>query len=82
MRSKAHVWFFRGLWYKTCSISSDLPEAEAELVSGYNVEYSAFTFALFFLAFPKIVFLFKTHLLLVEMLLNALGLSVQLITFF
>lgn len=25
----------------------DLPEAEAELVSGYNVEYSAFTFALF-----------------------------------
>jgi len=27
----------------------DLPEAEAELVSGYNVEYSAMTFALFFL---------------------------------
>lgn len=27
----------------------DLPEAEAELVSGYNVEYSAFGFALFFL---------------------------------
>jgi NADH-quinone oxidoreductase subunit H len=28
----------------------DLPEAEAELVSGYNVEYSAMGFALFFLA--------------------------------
>jgi len=28
----------------------DLPEAEAELVSGYNVEYSAMTFALFFLS--------------------------------
>lgn len=28
----------------------DLPEAEAELVSGYNVEYSAVAFALFFLA--------------------------------
>lgn len=28
----------------------DLPEAEAELVSGYNVEYSAASFALFFLA--------------------------------
>lgn len=27
----------------------DLPEAEAELVSGYNVEYSAIGFALFFL---------------------------------
>ena len=27
----------------------DLPEAEAELVSGYNVEYSAAGFALFFL---------------------------------
>jgi NADH-quinone oxidoreductase subunit H len=27
----------------------DLPEAEAELVSGYNIEYSAMMFALFFL---------------------------------
>ncbi|MGH6719815.1 MAG: NADH-quinone oxidoreductase subunit NuoH [Alphaproteobacteria bacterium] len=27
----------------------DLPEAEAKLVAGYNVEYSAMTFALFFL---------------------------------
>lgn len=27
----------------------DLPEAEAELVSGYNVEFSAMGFALFFL---------------------------------
>ena len=26
----------------------DLPEAEAELVSGYNVEYSAMSFGFFF----------------------------------
>jgi len=27
----------------------DLPEAEAEIVAGYNIEYSSITFALFFL---------------------------------
>ncbi len=27
----------------------DLPEAEAEIVAGYNIEYSSMIFALFFL---------------------------------
>jgi NADH-quinone oxidoreductase subunit H len=36
----------------------DLPEAEAELVSGYNVEYSSIGFALFFLGeYASILFM-------------------------
>jgi len=36
----------------------DLTEGESELVSGFNVEYSAMTFALFFLAeYSNIIFM-------------------------
>jgi NADH-quinone oxidoreductase subunit H len=55
-----HIWFIVPLWplFLMFFISAvaetnrppfDLPEAEAELVSGYNVEYSSMGFALFFI---------------------------------
>jgi NADH-quinone oxidoreductase subunit H len=42
--------FFVCMLAETNRTPFDLPEAEAEIVAGYNVEYSSIFFAMFFLA--------------------------------
>lgn len=44
------IIFFISMIAETNRTPFDLPETEAELVAGYNVEYSSIIFAMFFLA--------------------------------
>lgn len=60
-----NIIFFISIIAETNRAPFDLPEAEAEIVAGYNLEYSSFMFALFFLGeYSNIILMSALYVLL------------------
>lgn len=75
------IIMFISLLAETNRAPFDLPEAEAELVAGYNVEYSATAFALFFLAEYSNMILAATLLAILFMSYSIFVIKIIAITF-
>lgn len=78
----AAIMFFISCLAETNRAPFDLTEGESELVSGYNVEYSSMSFALFFLAeYSHIIFMSFLFVILFLGGYSLLGYNISLLLF-